>query len=205
MHEDFFREIDRAWRGPRDAKIELRVLGSAALMLQTDYVRGTNDGDVLETASLTGEIKSMLLAMAGKGTRIHQRHGIYLDVVAGGLPFLPHPPRWLPLAEMNASLGVFEVAVLDVVDVVVSKLKRFHANDQSDVKAMIDRELVPHDRTQSPEAGLFRGRSRSRWCAGQDNSRWQDKDTRSRQCGCAAETALASVSRVSSSMRGAQF
>lgn len=72
MHEDFFREIDRAWRGPRDAKIELRVLGSAALMLQTDYVRGTNDGDV-------------------------------------------------------------------------SKLKRFHANDQSDVKAMIDRELVPHD------------------------------------------------------------
>lgn len=146
MHEDFFREIDRAWRAPRDAKIELRVLGSAALMLQTDYVRGTNDGDVLETASLTGEIKGLLLALAGKGTRIHERHGIYLDVVAGGLPFLPHPSQWHSLAEMNASLRTFKVSVLDVVDVVVSKLKRFHANDQSDVKAMIDRELVTHDR-----------------------------------------------------------
>lgn len=146
MHEDFFREIDHAWRGPRDSKIELRALGSAALMLQTDYVRGTNDGDVLETASITGETKGMLLALAGKGSRIHQRRGIYLDIVAGGLPFLPHPPRWHSLVEMNASLGVFEVAVLDVIDVVVSKLKRFHANDQSDVQAMIDRELVPHDR-----------------------------------------------------------
>ncbi|MFS8070703.1 MAG: hypothetical protein ACMG6S_30425, partial [Byssovorax sp.] len=30
-----------------------------------------------------------------------------------------------------------------VVDVVVSKMKRFSANDQSDVQAMIDRDLVP--------------------------------------------------------------
>jgi hypothetical protein len=36
--------------------------------------------------------------------------------------------------------------VLDVVDVVVSKLKRFNANDQSDIDAMIERGLVPHDR-----------------------------------------------------------
>jgi hypothetical protein len=31
------------------------------------------------------------------------------------------------------------------VDVVVSKLKRFHANDRADIAAMVDRELVPHD------------------------------------------------------------
>lgn len=36
--------------------------------------------------------------------------------------------------------------MLDVVDVVVSKLKRFHANDQSDIDAMIQRDLVPHAR-----------------------------------------------------------
>ena len=142
--EDFFREIDHAWRVPPDSKIELRVLGSAALMLQTDYTRATSDGDVLETASITGEIKSLLFALAGKGTRIHLRHGIYLDIVAGGLPFLPQGPLWHPLGELNASLTTFNVVVLDVVDLVVSKLKRFHANDQSDVKAMTDRDLVPH-------------------------------------------------------------
>jgi hypothetical protein len=28
----------------------------------------------------------------------------------------------------------------------VSKLKRFHANDRGDIAAMIERDLVPHDR-----------------------------------------------------------
>ncbi len=143
-HERFFREIDEKWRGPATDKIPLRVIGSAALMLQTDYARGTNDGDVLETASITGEIKKALLAVAGKGTKLHTRHGIYVDVVASGLPFLPHGPMWHALTELNGTLRVFEVEVLDVVDVVVSKLKRFHADDQSDVKAMVDRDLVPH-------------------------------------------------------------
>jgi hypothetical protein len=143
--ESFFQAIDRAWSGPRDNKIQLRVLGSIALMLQTDYQRGTNDGDILETATLSGPTKDMLLALAGKGTRLAQQHGIYLDVVPNGLPFLPHRPEWHPRSELNESLETFEVHVLDVVDVVVSKMKRFHANDRSDVHAMIDRELVRHD------------------------------------------------------------
>jgi hypothetical protein len=128
--DPFFREIDAALRGRLAAKIELRVLGSVALMLQTDYARGTRDGDVLEMASVTGETKNIILAAAGAGTRIHQRHGIYLDVVAGGLPFLPHDPMWHPMSYITASLGTFSVVVLDVVDVVVSKLKRFHASDR---------------------------------------------------------------------------
>lgn len=144
MFERFFQEIDRGWRGSRATKIPLRLIGSAALMLQADYRRGTKDGDVWQTASITDEIKASLIAMAGKGTSLHKRHGIYIDVVANGLPFLPSPPRWHAQGELNATLTTFEVEVLDVVDVVVSKLKRFHANDQSDVKAMIDLDRVPH-------------------------------------------------------------
>jgi hypothetical protein len=34
--------------------------------------------------------------------------------------------------------------VLDVVDVVVSKLARFHSDDRADVQAMITRGLVDH-------------------------------------------------------------
>jgi hypothetical protein len=46
---DFFREPDAAWGIPAPAKIRLRIIGSSALMLQTDYARGTKDTDVLET------------------------------------------------------------------------------------------------------------------------------------------------------------
>jgi hypothetical protein len=45
MFETFFQEVDQAWRWPSPAKCRLRILGSAALMLQTNYQRGTRDGD----------------------------------------------------------------------------------------------------------------------------------------------------------------
>ena len=70
----FFQEIDRAWPEQPAGKIQLRLLGSTALMLQTDYARGTKDGDVLDTATLTVETKDRLLALAGAGTRLHARH-----------------------------------------------------------------------------------------------------------------------------------
>ncbi|MFS8071366.1 MAG: hypothetical protein ACMG6S_33770, partial [Byssovorax sp.] len=81
-------------------------------MLQTDYARGTKDGDVLDTVTLTVETKDRLLALAGAGTRLHARHQIYIDIVANGLPFLPQRPLWHPLAELNASLRMFEIEVL---------------------------------------------------------------------------------------------
>ncbi len=63
-----------------------------------------------------------------------------------GIPFLPHVPLWHPVPDLNASLRRFEVLALDVVDVVVSKLKPFRPTDIDDIDAMIDRGLVPHDR-----------------------------------------------------------
>ena len=140
--EAFFQEIEHAWPDQCAGKNQLRLLGSTALMFQTDYARGTKDGDVLDTVTLTVETKDRLLALAGAGTRLHARHQIYIDIVDNGLPFLPQRPLWLPLTEFNASLRWFDIEVLDVVDVVVSKMKRFSANDQSDVQAMIDRDLV---------------------------------------------------------------
>jgi hypothetical protein len=70
---------------------------------------------------------------------------MYLEIVASGLPFLPQSPTWHDVAELNAELRHFSIAALDVVDVVVSKLKRFNANDVSDIAAMVERDLVPHD------------------------------------------------------------
>jgi Nucleotidyltransferase of unknown function (DUF6036) len=128
MVEDLFRVIDRAWVRRGDC-IELRVLGSTALMLQTDYARGTKDGDILETTALSS-VKEPLLRLAGEGTELARRHRVYIDVVPNGLPFLPLAARWQPLTTLNAELEILEVQALHVVDIVVSKLKRFHANDE---------------------------------------------------------------------------
>jgi hypothetical protein len=141
--EDFFRAIDRRWGG-EGPRIQLRIIGSAALLLQTDYRRGTKDSDVLETLDLNDETKTRLLAVAGKNSDVHVRQRLYLEIVPSGLPFLAQVPRWHPLSELNQSLRCFDLVVLDVVDVVVSKLKRFSPNDASDIAAMVDRGLVIH-------------------------------------------------------------
>jgi hypothetical protein len=147
MIKSFFTEIDRAW--PQDAqgaKVRLRIIGCGALILQASYERGTKDSDVFETAELTGMTKQRLLEIAGPGSELHRRSRLYIDIVGNGIPFLPHGPIWHPMSELNATLDRLELVVLDVVDVVVSKLKRFSSNDQSDIDAMIDLGLVPHDR-----------------------------------------------------------
>ena len=112
---------------------------------QARYQRGTKDSDVLHASDLLDDVRRRLLELAGPGTELHTRHRLYIDIVANGVPFLPHVPRW-HLVTSLASLVSFEVTALDVVDVVVSKLKRFNANDISDIEAMIDDQLVSRER-----------------------------------------------------------
>lgn len=81
IHE-FFRELDAGWGTPPPAKVCLRVIGSSALMLQTDYARGTKDSDVLETNDLTDNVKSRLLAAGGMGSRLHTKYAMYLELVS---------------------------------------------------------------------------------------------------------------------------
>jgi len=141
--ERFLQAIDEQWPAT-EPRIPFRVLGSTALMLQTAYIRGTKDSDVLGVDPIIGKVAQDLLALAGKDTALHRKHHVYLDVVGSGVPFLPHPPKWNQVRELNARLLSFEVLALDIPDVVVSKLKRFHDNDKADIKAMTDRNLVDH-------------------------------------------------------------
>jgi hypothetical protein len=161
--DPFLLDLDAQWPtgGP---KIPLKVIGSTALMLQTDHVRGTKDSDVLGVDPVQGQVAEDLIALAGEHTRFHRKHQVYLDVVNSGLPFLPHPLVWHPVDRLDALLRNFEILVLDVTDVVVSKLKRFHENDKNDIQAMIDRELIDHahlvDRFHSA-AEVFSGDARA--------------------------------------------
>jgi hypothetical protein len=141
---DFLRDLDRAWTPTAWPKIPLRIIGSTALMLQASYERGTKDSDVLETGDLDEDVRAQLESIAGQRSKLHIRHKLYVDIVSGGLPFLAPSPRWLDIPDLNADLTNFHVQVLQIVDVVVSKLKRFHAYDLQDIEAMVERGLVNH-------------------------------------------------------------
>ena len=141
---DFFQDLDRAWQPTGKGKIRLPIIGAAALLLQTSYERLTKDSDVLETEPIAEGVRSQLENLGGKDSKLHRRHNIYLDFVRPGLPLLPQQPDWVVIPDLTASLVHFRIEALHVVDVVVSKLKRFHANDRHDIQAMVDLDLIPH-------------------------------------------------------------
>ncbi len=145
MVESFLRELDAAWSDQGVRPVTLRIIGSTALFLQTDYRRGTKDSDVLETAELSPSVQRQLLAFGGKDTALHRKHRIYLEIVAGAFPFLGVEPRWQSLQAFNTTLRSFQVEVLDVVDVVIAKLARLHSTDRDDIAAMESRGFIDHD------------------------------------------------------------
>ena len=138
--KEFFTELDRSWRLVAAGKVQLRVIGSAALMLGTGYSRGTKDSDILETADIAGEVRRELLALAGRDSVLAVKYRLYLDIVNHAIPFLPQRPSFKPAGLPR--LKNFDVVALDVTDVVVSKLKRFSANDAADIRAMAERGLL---------------------------------------------------------------
>ncbi|HEX7667580.1 MAG TPA: DUF6036 family nucleotidyltransferase [Polyangiaceae bacterium] len=141
--DDFFEELDAAWSKTGKGPVTLRIIGASALLLQTGYDRGTIDSDVLETNDLDADTKQTLLALAGKGSVLHVRHKIHLQLVANGLPFLPQSPLFHRHPSDFAHLVVL---VLDPVDVVVSKLKVFRQSDVADIDRLISQGLAPHAR-----------------------------------------------------------
>lgn len=141
--DSFYKELDRKWKSPKGTKITLKIIGSSAIMLQTEYSRKTKDSDILETAEITTEIENKLLELGGKDSKLQKQFRLYLDFVNRSIPFLPQEASFHRIISLK-SLKHFEVLVLDLTDVVVSKLKRFNANDVSDVRAIINGGLVTH-------------------------------------------------------------
>ena len=92
LFEDFIEELHALWVECDGEHLQLKVLGSTALFLQTPYHRGTKDSDVIETARMDREVKARLLALAGRDSALHRRHRMYLDVVSPNIPMLPPEP-----------------------------------------------------------------------------------------------------------------
>jgi len=123
--EALLLDLDSLWPGGGISRMRLRILGSMALMLQSDYERGTKDGDILFTPPIDDEIRKRLLNLGGQGSALARRHRVFLDVVSRGILMLPAQPQYVPLPELTARLVHFEVEVLSIPDVVITKLNPF--------------------------------------------------------------------------------
>jgi len=141
--KQFFAAIDAEWRPTTSARVQVSIIGCSALMLQTAYERGTKDSDVFETIDVAQETIDQLVRIAGRGTPFHDKHLMYVDIIGNGFPFLPQTPVW---HSVDLQLEHIELRALDVVDVVVAKLKPFRPSDESDIDAMIRLGLVTHER-----------------------------------------------------------
>jgi len=140
----FLEELDAAWKPLGDEPIRLRLIGSTALMLQTDYERGTKDSDILEAAEITPKVKAQLLKLGGPKSPLDKKYALYVEVVLEAILFYPRRPVYHPAQDLK--LKNFDVEVLDLTDVVVSKIKRLNRNDIADIRAMAQRKLLKQDK-----------------------------------------------------------
>jgi len=95
----FLAEIDERWKPLGAEPVRLKIIGSAALMLQADYERGTKDGDILEAAEITPAVREQLLALAGPKSALFPKYRMYIEVVTRAIMFLPQKPVFHPVPE----------------------------------------------------------------------------------------------------------
>lgn len=133
--KSFFSEIDAAVTG----RVELHCLGGFVVTMLYGLPRPTADVDVLTIAPK--DETASLLEMAGKGSVLHKKYGIYLDPVAVATVPEDYDQR---LTEMFS--GVFKhlrLLAFDPYDLALAKLERNIQRDRDDVKHLA--RSVPFD------------------------------------------------------------
>lgn len=138
LHEpwfSFFQEIDRKLTEP----INLECLGGFVITQIYGLERTTADVDVI---SVTPKTKSeLLLKIAGKGSKLHQKYKVYFDLV--GIAQLPenYDER---LTEIYPNVFKYlHLFALDAYDIALAKIERNIQRDRDDVKFLA--KTVPFD------------------------------------------------------------
>ena len=131
------RDIDKKLVQP----VELRCIGGFAIAMLYGLPRPTVDVDYLSVVPL--DETANLESLAGKGSALHTKHGVYVQHV--GIVTVPgsYEDRLIPIFPSTCrSLRLFG---LDAYDLALSKLERNSARDREDVKFLA--RAVPLDPT----------------------------------------------------------
>jgi hypothetical protein len=152
-HIALFEDIDRALSERfGETSLPFRIIGRSALEMAGLPARGTKDVDALEEYLRVGslsderfnEIESFLKDEFGKGSPGAVRHGLYLDLVAQGIPWLPQKARFIDEKKLTS----ITVSRLHPVDVCASKtfaafkLGAGRGRDSTDIIEAIDADIV---------------------------------------------------------------
>jgi hypothetical protein len=131
----FWKEIDETIQ----ESVELHCLGGFVVTLLYGLERSTADVDVISV--IPRYTASGLLEIAGEGSPLHRKHGVYLDVV--GIATIPenYDERLTEIfAEEFQNIRLF---ALDPYDIALSKIERNIQRDRDDVKHLA--RVTPFD------------------------------------------------------------
>jgi hypothetical protein len=139
-----------AERVPSNEKTVLYLGGGAAILLVYDGQLRTDDVDLI--GERTGLLKR-LSEEAGKGSELHRATDYYLDIVPPGL--FPQEWGWRSRTTRLELPGLqhIELRVLELHDLILSKLKRFAGKDQEDIRGLCEREEFDIDILRSRYTG----------------------------------------------------
>lgn len=131
----FWKEIDAALSEP----VEFHCLGGFVITLLYGLERSTADVDfisVIPRKSVGGLIK-----IAGKGSPLHHKYGIYLDVV--GIATVPENYEERLTEIFKSEFQNIKLLALDPYDTALAKIERNIQRDRDDVKHLA--RVVPFD------------------------------------------------------------
>jgi hypothetical protein len=117
---------------------ELHCIGGFAVVQAYGLERATADIDVL--AVVPGSSSSGLTDLAGKGSKLHRKHGLYLDFVTVATAPADYASRLIPLYPKHwRRLRLF---ALEAHDLALTKLERNFERDRSDVEHLARRGFL---------------------------------------------------------------
>jgi hypothetical protein len=140
----FLKAIDEQLT--EDSKLEMFLAGGAAILLAYDGEIATDDVDLI---AVRKDLPTWLVELAGKGSALHRETDYYLDIVAPGL--FPQEWGWRKRALTVDTLGLkhIELRILELHDLILSKLKRFAGKDRDDIRGLCEREEFSIDTLRS--------------------------------------------------------
>ena len=134
--QSFLAEVDQNLSG----EVVLHCIGGFVVTMLYGYTRTTADVDVVAILSNSVSVAD-LISLAGKGTGLHRKYGVYLDVVR--IAAVPEDYEQRLVALSPEGFQNLRLRALDPYDLALTKIERNIQRDRDDVKYLARK--IPFD------------------------------------------------------------